>query len=127
MKACVPALTITPALLAHHHVVLAETALSAEPDATAAPVGFYALSQDRPEARVECCFVDPATIGSGVGRLLWRDLEAFARANGVTSLILAADPNAVGFYRHTGMEEAGFEPSDVFGPERPLAVLRKIL
>ena len=132
MQACVPALTITPALLAGHHVMIAEGALAEgemadRPNPSPDALGFYALSRDHPEAEVECCFVDPAAIGSGIGGLLWRDMEAFARTEGVASLVLAADPNAVGFYRHMGMEEAGFEPSDVFGPERPLPRLRKVL
>lgn len=127
MQACVPALTITADLLAAHHIVIAESLPHEESTTRPTPLGFYALSKARPEAQVECCFVDPAAIGSGVGGLLWRDLEAFARAHGVTRLTLAADPNAVGFYRHMGMEEAGFEPSEVFGPERPLPVLKKAL
>ena len=124
MRACVPALTVTPELLATHHVVVAE---SQPPGQGTELLGFYALSKMRPEADVECCFVDPSAIGSGIGGLLWRDMESFARAEGVTGLTLAADPNAVGFYRYTGMQDAGFEPSDVFGPERPLPVLKKSL
>lgn len=127
MRACVPALTVTSALLANHHVVLAEAAEMTGSDATPDPLGFYALSQTRPEAEVECCFVDPTAIGSGVGGLLWRNLEAFARANGVVSLTLAADPNAAGFYRHMGMNEAGSAPSDVFGPDRSLPIFKKLL
>ncbi len=127
MQACVPALTITSALFARHHVVVAEATQTTGFDATPEPLGFYALSQTRPEAEVECCFVDPTVIGGGVGGLLWRDLEAFARANGVVSLTLAADPNASGFYRHMGMNEAGSAPSDVFGPDRPLPVFKKLL
>lgn len=124
MRACVPALTITPELLAAHHVVVAEGQPSGQ---LTELLGFYALSKARPEADVECCFVDPAAIGSGIGGLLWRDMENFARTEGVTGLTLASDPNAVGFYRHMGMQDAGFEPSDVFGPDRPLPVLKKSL
>ncbi|TQV79945.1 GNAT family N-acetyltransferase [Denitrobaculum tricleocarpae] len=127
IKACVPALTVTPDLLAAHHVVIAERASDDGSDKEPPPLGFYALSKARPEAEVECCFVDPAAIGSGVGGVLWRDMEAFARNEGVTGLSLVADPNAVGFYRHMGMEEAGFTPSNVFGPDRPLPVLKKTL
>ncbi len=127
MQACVSTLTVTPALLAGHHVTVAEGVLREQPNPVPAPLGFYALSQDRPEAGVESCFVAPAAIRSGIGGLLWRDLEAFARTEAIASLVLAADPNAVGFYRQMGMEDAGFEPSNVFGPERPLPRLRKVL
>lgn len=127
IQACVPALTITADLLAAHRVVIAESLPDKGSATGPVALGFYALSKARPEAEVECCFVDPTAIGSGVGGLLWRDLEAFARTQGVIGLTLAADPNAVGFYRHMGMKEAGFEPSDVFGPARPLPILKKAL
>ena len=127
MQACVPALTITPELLDAHHVVVAESPQEEKTKQGTELLGFYALSKARPEAEVECCFVDPLAIGSGIGGLLWRDMESFARAEGVTGLTLASDPNAVGFYRHMGMKDVGFVPSDVFGPDRPLPVFRKSL
>jgi GNAT superfamily N-acetyltransferase len=123
MQACIPALTITPEFLAHHHVVLAEYQWVGTPKT----LGFYALSKDRPEAAIEHCFVDPAWIGKGIGTLLWRDMKCYALSEAITGLTVTADPNAAGFYRRMGMTDAGTEPSDIFGPQRQLPVLKETL
>ncbi|WP_282605010.1 GNAT family N-acetyltransferase [Pelagibius sp. Alg239-R121] len=134
LKACEESLTVTPALLAEHRVILAQSGAAAQCKADAVsdegagePLGYYALSQDRNEAEVAHCFVSPAAIGKGIGGRLWKDLEAFALSQGATQLTVLSDPNAAGFYRRMGMEDAGTEPSDVFGSARPLPVLKKRL
>lgn len=139
MRACEASLTITPEFIIQHHVVVAQrqvpTSRNDMPEGNTithdfkalAIVGFYALSREQPEAEVEQCFVAPDAIGLGIGKRLWQDLESAAVTQGATALTVLSDPNAAGFYRRMGMTDVGSAPSDVFGSERPLPVLKKTL
>lgn len=88
-------------------------------------VGTYKLDRGK-EAEVHMMFVARQAKGTGVGAALWRHLEARARGRGTTSLSLDADPFAVGFYRHMGMEIVGQSPSGSI-PGRMLARMHKDL
>ncbi|MET9604362.1 GNAT family N-acetyltransferase [Streptomyces sp. NPDC006512] len=63
-----------------------------------------------PRARLGLLFVEPAAIGRGVGRLLYRDALRRAAALGVRRLLVDADPHAVGFYRAMGAVPSGRSP-----------------
>jgi ribosomal protein S18 acetylase RimI-like enzyme len=60
-------------------------------------------------------FVEPETMGRGIGRLLVDDVAARARAAGVRYIDVIANPNALGFYERPGFEIAG-QASTRFGP-----------
>ena len=56
-------------------------------------------------------FVEPALLGSGVGRLLFEWATATARGFGAVRIIIEADPGAAAFYERLGARHAGFAPS----------------
>ena len=56
---------------------------------------------------LENLFVDPAAIGSGLGRMLWKDVCAKAKKEGWASFTLCSDPYAEAFYHHMGAETTG--------------------
>ncbi len=80
-------------------------------------LGLYALVPDeRPqEASMELFFVEPGAIGQGVGRALWEDMVAKARAEGFQRLKIESDPFALGFYRAMGATLSGKVRSPVKG------------
>lgn len=47
-------------------------------------------------------WVVPEAIGTGVGRVLWREAVRVACAGGFAAIDVMADPHAVGFYRAMG-------------------------
>ncbi|HYU56623.1 MAG TPA: GNAT family N-acetyltransferase [Actinomycetota bacterium] len=86
-------------------------------------VGFYGLERaGGAEAEVGFLFVDPDALGTGVGRALWDHAVGTARALGLTSFLIEADPHAEGFYRTMGAEWIGTRPTGVGG--RPLPLFR---
>jgi GNAT superfamily N-acetyltransferase len=89
----------------------------------ASVVGFYALSGDGRRRELEHMWVDPDSIGTGVGRLLFSHLVRHLRRDGVTKLTIASDPNAEGFYRKLGARRVGSVPSRPPGRRLPLLVL----
>jgi hypothetical protein len=68
-------------------------------------------------------WVRPGEIGTGLGRLMWRDAMAVAAAAGFEYLEIAAEPNAEGFYRKMGAERVGETPSGSI-PGRVLPLMR---
>ena len=63
------------------------------------------------EADLLKLFVEPALLGSGVGRLLFAWAAATARRSGAVRMIIESDPGAVPFYERMGARHAGFAPS----------------
>ena len=57
-------------------------------------------------------FVEPALLGSGIGRLLFEWATAKARDLGATRMTIDADPGAARFYERMGAHHAGFAPSE---------------
>lgn len=79
-----------------------------------AVVGFHLLEPVESEAHVgelAALFVDPPSIGSGVGRLLLRDALAHAVRRGWRAVRLDADPDAEAFYLSQGARRIGESPS----------------
>ena len=64
-------------------------------------------------------WVEPASIGSGVGRILFEHTAARARELGARSLHWEAEPNAVGFYERMGAATVGSATSS-WGREIPV-------
>jgi GNAT superfamily N-acetyltransferase len=66
-------------------------------------------------------FVEPAALGRGVGRALFAVAVEWTRAQSRRTLLIASDPNAVGFYRRLGAVDAGWIESEaVAGRMLPL-------
>ena len=68
-------------------------------------------------------FVEPGVLGRGIGRALFATATEWTRAQGRRTLLIASDPNAVGFYRRLGAVDAGWVPSEAI-PGRVLPLLK---
>jgi ribosomal protein S18 acetylase RimI-like enzyme len=62
-------------------------------------------------AELEDLWLEPALIGTGLGRMLFEHAVSVAAAHGATRLEWDAEPYAQGFYRAMGGEEIGRSPS----------------
>ncbi|WP_063785289.1 GNAT family N-acetyltransferase [Streptomyces sp. XY332] len=65
-------------------------------------LGLASLEGTAPVARLGLLFVEPESVGRGVGRRLYRDALRRAAAMGFRRLLIDADPHAAGFYRAMG-------------------------
>jgi GNAT superfamily N-acetyltransferase len=109
------ALTVTPWYVERRPVYCAE--------AGGALAGFYALVGAAPSPELDHCWVLPPYIGRGIGAQLLAHAAATARAAGATTLRIAADPFAEGFYRRMGARPVGTAPSTPRGRTLPLLAL----
>ena len=75
---------------------------------------------DPEAAELELLFVEPAAIGTGVGRALLCDALEHARAAGLAELVIESDPDAEPFYLAHGAEPIGTRISSATGRELPL-------
>lgn len=98
-----PELTLRPDEVAARRVVVAQ-------DGRGAVVGLASLEGEGVRARLGLLFVEPAAIGRGVGRLLYRDVLRRATALDMGRLLIDADPHAAGFYRAMGAVAASGGP-----------------
>jgi len=103
MAACRTELTLHPDDLRTTSLQVAER------DATV--VGLAQVRVSGAEADLLKLFVEPALLGTGIGRLLFEWATARARDFGATSMIIEADPGAAPFYERMGAHQAGFTPS----------------
>ena len=100
MEACRAELTISPDTLAQKIVWMAEDGGVA--------LGCAALKLGAAQqGEVSMFFVDPNIQWRGVGRMLWTTLFRLAHKQGLSTLELDADPNAVGFYEKQGFVNIG--------------------
>ena len=111
---CRPLLTVTEADLAAKLLLVADDG---------GPLGFAGLAGPPPVGELTDLWVEPAVLGRGIGRLLFRHAVQAAREAGMTALRIEAEPNAVGFYRAMGADPAGETPSGLVA-DRWLPVLR---
>ena len=81
----------------------------AERDSTV--VGLAQIKVTGRDADLLKLFVEPALLGSGVGRSLFAWATAKARGLGAVRMIIEADPGATPFYERMGARYAGFAPS----------------
>jgi len=115
MARCRVALTVDPDEMRRQPYYVAER------DGTI--LGFYGFEPEGDAIGLARFFVEPAEIGSGVGRALMEHAKASARDNGHLTLIAVSDPNAAKFYERLGGRPAGSAPSEI-DPARPLPILR---
>jgi GNAT superfamily N-acetyltransferase len=106
-------LTVGPERIRDGHVVVAER--------DGVLLGFYQLGGEPPDGELLDLFIDPAAIGTGLGRKLWEHAVQAARARGFRSLTLESDPNAELFYVHMGATRIGERE---VAPGRLLPVMR---
>jgi GNAT superfamily N-acetyltransferase len=114
MAACRAELTLHPDDLRTTQLQVAER------DATA--VGLAQLKVTGGDAELMKLFVEPALLGSGIGRLLFKWATERARALGAVRMMIEADPGAVRFYQRMGARQTGFAPSQSI-PGRMLPLL----
>jgi GNAT superfamily N-acetyltransferase len=114
LEACRGELTLTPAQVRAKRTIVAERA--------GRVVGFYTLAGEPPVGGLDHLFVEPAEIGSGVGRALWGHAVAAAQSLGFTRLEIQADPDAEAFYLAMGARRRGTVPSGSI-PGRRLPLL----
>ena len=71
-------------------------------------------------------FVEPSALGRGIGRDLFETAIEWTRAQRRRTLLIASDPNAVGFYRRLGAVDAGLIESEAI-PGRMLPLLKYVV
>lgn len=114
MEACRDELTVSAA------EVTARRATVTEHDGQV--LGFATLEGRPPQGALGMLFVDPDSIGKGIGRLLLDHMVVMARDLGFVRLMIDADPNAEPFYLAMGAERIGSTPSGSI-PGRTLPLL----
>ncbi|MCP3753346.1 GNAT family N-acetyltransferase [Streptomyces sp. TBY4] len=110
LAACAPELRIAPGDEVRRRIVVAE-------DAAGAVLGLASLDGEPPLGRLGLLFVEPAAIGGGVGRLLYRDVLRRAAGLGFRRLLIDSDPHAAGFYRAMGAVTSVQGPGPESGAE----------
>lgn len=113
------ALTITREYIAEHPTFVATV--------EGKPFGFCAVRLQASEACLDHLWVLPSAMGRGVGRALFQQAEAVARASGATRMRIVGDPHAERFYRRMGAIRYDLEPASMEGEERFLPLLEKTL
>lgn len=89
-------------------------------------VGFWGMQDvdtDCPE--LEYFYIAPAYLNRGLGKLMWLDLTAWCRANGVAAFEFVTSPQAVGFYEKMGAAVTGERRSAIDGRMVPLLEYRQ--
>jgi len=74
-------------------------------------IGWHRVTLHGAQAELEDLWLEPAWIGTGMGRVLFEHAVGVAQAHGATRLEWDAEPYAEGFYRAMGGEEIGRSPS----------------
>lgn len=116
MAACVTELTLTVDDLEAGGLAMARV--------EGKPAGVVQVMVEKDEAELYKLFIDPGYMGRGLGARLMAWAKDEARARGASRMIIAADPDAVPFYRHMGAVPAGEVPSEsIAGRMLPLLVL----
>lgn len=103
LDACRTELTFEPDELGARRIVVAESA--------GRVLGFYSLDGEPPSGELGNMWVEPDSIGTGVGRRLWQHAIQTAREAGFTKLRIGAEPFAEGFYLAMGAKRVGETPS----------------
>lgn len=104
MEACRDDIRVTESFIARGHTFVHEAGGTVQ--------GVYALvPRDGGEVDLDLLYVEPAAIGTGVGRRLWAHAVERARLLGFTRMHIPADPNAEPFYLRMGARRVGETPS----------------
>lgn len=109
-------LTISAEYIAAHEVVVACI--------DQAIVGFYALIDNGSILTLEHLWVQPNSMGFGVGRRLLQHAIDHAREHGATSIEIESDPNAESFYEHLGARRVSVNRYEIEGHWRELPIMK---
>lgn len=101
MRRSLPSLTVSESDIAAGGVLVAERDRL-----------LFGIARVEPDGELGLMFVDPLTIGRGVGRLLFDEAVALARRFGARRMAILADPNAAPFYERMGARYVAQAPSD---------------
>jgi lactoylglutathione lyase len=98
------------------HQAIAEGRVRVAVDGSGRRLGFsVVLAAENGRCELDDLFVEPDSMGLGVGRLLVDDAAGRAAAAGAGRLDVIANPNALGFYERVGFRVTG-DMSTRFGP-----------
>jgi ribosomal protein S18 acetylase RimI-like enzyme len=120
-------LAANPDAIEPPHQAIAEGRVRVAVDATGRRLGFSVILPPQGDrCELDDLFVEPESMGHGIGRLLVDDIAARAGAAGVSYIDVIANPNALGFYKRLGFEITG-QASTRFGtaPRMTLDLSRK--
>ncbi|MGW6685223.1 GNAT family N-acetyltransferase [Streptomyces sp. NPDC054961] len=107
LAACAPQLRIGAGDPEGRRIVVAEDVTGGNAGrGSGAVLGLASLDGEPPVGRLGLLFVEPAAIGRGTGRRLYRDVLRRAAGLGFRRLLIDADPHAAGFYRAMGAVRA---------------------
>jgi GNAT superfamily N-acetyltransferase len=119
MKACRDELTVTAERINSNdlHYMVAEQGSQL--------LGYYAIEKCAEEGyELEALFVEPAHIGTGVGKALIEHAKNAVLELGGKTLIIQGDPNAERFYRAAGGKLIGMrESASISGRSLPLFII----
>jgi GNAT superfamily N-acetyltransferase len=98
-------------------------------------VGYYSIVELKDDIDVsgirinkgfwlEHMFIEPSSIGKGIGTKMFDHLRDRCRSRGINELGILADPNSKGFYEKMGCEYKGEYPSSIKGRTTPLLRLK---
>jgi ribosomal protein S18 acetylase RimI-like enzyme len=76
-----------------------------------AVMGWHRVTLHDDRAELEDLWLEPALIGTGLGRMLFEHAVSIAAAHAASRLEWDAEPYAKGFYRAMGGQEIGRSPS----------------
>jgi ribosomal protein S18 acetylase RimI-like enzyme len=108
-------LTVTPAYLADHVVVVAEK--------DGLVVGIGALAETSDHWSIDHLWIDPASQRQGIGRMIFEELMSIAAARPLPVRI-ESDPHAVAFYERMGAVRIGSVSAPIAeAPDRRLPLL----
>jgi ribosomal protein S18 acetylase RimI-like enzyme len=86
-------------------------------------VGFYLLTKESDGLHLDHLWIIPAAMGRGIGRALFEHAAEQARALGLATIKIEADPNAEGFYQRMGARRVGTQVTEIEGERRELPLL----
>lgn len=85
--------------------------------------GFYTLREGGEKLWLEHLWLDPSSIGNGLGRRLFEHAMATAKGMGYSRVFIESDPNAEGFYTAMGAVKVGESRSELDGTTRILPLM----
>lgn len=103
LEACRGELTVSPDYIASAPVFVLEEG--------GRVVGFYGLREQGDALELLYLFVEPAAVGGGRGRRLWRHAVETAARLGFQKITIESDPYAEPFYLAMGARRVGVVPS----------------
>lgn len=99
LEMCREALTVNKSYITNNIVMIGEVNNEI--------IGFFSLAKVKGENRLDNLWIEPSNIRNGYGTIFFNEALKYANQLGWSSVRLAADPPAEGFYIKMGMENIG--------------------